>query len=198
MAITAGDIVRVSAEMSRAGADDIFNVYNFRIDTPNPGGDGPTMGNLADLLDDIYTFINLDIPLNVQYDTITGINVTKDELLPAQSWPVLTAGVAVGEPLPNQISACVFWRTLRPKTRASKFLPYYTEAANTGNGTILAGAVTRMQAYGDALVGSIVEGLTTLTYGAFNAPLARFTPVTQAVVPAFFRTQRRRRLGVGS
>lgn len=198
MAISALDIVRITAQMSRLGADDVFNVYNFRVDVPNPGGDDDTMGEIADLLDDIYTFILTDLPDNLLFDSISGINVTKDELLPSKDWPVLTAGTNTADPLPNQIAPCVFWRTLRPKTRSSKFLPFYTEAANTGNGTILAGAITRMQAYGDALVGSIVEGLTTLTYGAYNAPVARFTPVTQAVVPAFFRTQRRRRLGVGS
>jgi len=198
MAIIAGDIVRIAAELSRAGVDDIINVYNFRVDVPNPGGDAATMGNIADLLDDIYAFINTDITTNVQYDAVTGINVTRNELLPAQSWPVLTNGVNPGEALPNQCSACVFWRTLRPKTRTAKFLPFYGEGTNVGNGTLLAASLTRMQSFGDALVGPIVEGLTTLTYGAYNTPLARFTPVVQAVTANVFRTQKSRRISVGS
>jgi len=198
MAIAVGDILRITAELSRAGVDDIINVYHFRMDVINPGGDAVIMGEITAFLEDAYTIINSDIPVNVLYDSVSGINVTKNELLPSQSWPVLTAGTNVGVALPNQVSACVFWRTLRPKTRTAKFLPFYTQGANVGNGTIVAAVIVRMQSYGDQFVGPIVEGLSTFTYGAFNKGLARFTPVIQRVAAGVFRTQRRRRIGVGS
>jgi len=198
MAITAGDILRITAELSRNGLDDIINVYHFRMDIINPGGDGVIMAELTAFLEDAYTIINSDIPLNVDYDAVSGINVTKDELLPSQTWPVLNTGTNTNQPLPNQCTPCVFWRTLRPKTRASKFLPFYTEGANEGNGIITSASLVRMQSYGDTFLGSLVEGLSTFTYGAYNPLVARFTPVIQAIAATEFRTQRRRRLGVGS
>lgn len=198
MAVNPGDIVRITARMLRGGIDDVVNVYHFRNDTVAPVTDAAFMADMANFLDLRYQAINADIPGNISYTNIEGINVTQNLLLPAVAWPTLVNGVAPGEALPQQVSPCVYWRTLRPKTRASKFLPAYNEAANTGQGVLSAIAVTALQLYGDAFVGVIVQGGLTLAFGAYNKPLNRFTPVVAAVVAPIFRTQKRRRQGVGS
>lgn len=198
MAVTLNDKLRVVARMSRQGVDDYINVYNFKFIGPSPVTDQVFMNEIATFLDTQYILINSDIGSSLDYDLIEGLNLTQLVRMPDVLWPTLTAGAGVGVTLPTQTSPCVFWRTLRPKTRASKFLPPYVESTNTGNGTIIAAAITRLQAFGAAFVGALVQGAIDFEYGAYNLPLDRFSPVTVALTPSTFRTQRSRRVGLGS
>jgi len=197
MAVQVGDVVRITARLLLNNIGDIVNVYHFLVDTNTTSDDTDFMGEVADALDTLYTIINGAIHPDVSYVSVDGINVTQSVLLPSTAWPVLTVGGNTSEMLPEMVTACVFHRTLTPRVRASKFLPPYGENNNT-DGAILAAAVVTLQQYGDALTASLVEANIQLDYGAFNRVTSTFTAVTQALVPVRFRTQKRRRLGVGS
>jgi len=152
---------------------------------------------VASILDTLYTKINLIMSNNVTYDSIDGINVTKTELLPPKDWPILTGGANVNSMLPEMSAACVFFRTLKPNVRCSKFLPPFTEEASV-DGAVESGAVTAVGLFGDFLVAPLVVTNLTLGYVSFNRLTSVSTQVLTRVVPARYRTQRRRRIGVGS
>jgi len=196
--VAVGDIIRVTARMQIQNLDDLVNVFHYKVVTNSTLSDDAFMIEVAADLDASYQIINPEISSLVTYVDIDGQNVTQNELLPAKPWPVLVNGADIGALLPQQVAACVFYRTLTPKIRASKFLGGYTENSNNAVGAIDAAAITNLTTYGvDALVG-INQPNVVATYGAYNKPLDRFTPVVQSVVPAVWRTQRRRRPGVGS
>lgn len=195
--IAIDDVVRITANMLIDGVHDVNSVYNFKAVSSNSGDDDDFMVGVAVAIDAYHALINAGLTTRLTYVDISGINVTADRLMPSKPWPVLVAGTTGGEMLPETVAGCVFFRTTRPKTRASKFLAGYTELSNDG-GALDASAVTTIQAYGDALVGGFASDGAVMNFGAYNTILARFTQVDSAIVPARWRTQRRRRFGVGS
>ncbi len=197
MAVAIGDVIRVTANMLLDNAHLIQNVYHFLVDAVPGPDDDAFMDEMDDILDDLYITINFRVSDRVSYESISGINVTKDELLPSRSWPTLTVGADTDDMIPEMNAACVFHRTIKPRTRASKFLPPSGETSNAG-GALQGIYKTACQAFGDFLVGSIIEVGTTVRYGAFNRSTSIFTPVSVAIVPSRYRTQRRRRIGVGA
>lgn len=197
MAVGVLDIVRITANLLLDDTNLVQNVFHFIVDAiPGPDDDG-FMDEVDDIMDDLYITINLRVVDRITYDSITGINVTKDELLPSRAWPTLTAGADTDVMIPEMNAGCVFHRTVKPRTRASKFIPPCGETSNDG-GALGVTYKTLLQNFGNFLVGDIIEAGTTLRYGAFNRSTSIFTPVVVAVVPARFRTQRRRRIGVGA
>lgn len=195
--IAAGDVVRTTARMLLDGIHDVVNVYHHKALNTNLGDDAAFMAGMAVGLDNAHTLINPSLSSRLTYVTIEGLNVTAARLLPTVGWPTLVAGLTGTDMLPETVAACVFFRTVRPKTRAAKFLAAYTETSNEG-GAVSASSVTLLQAYGDLLVADIPADGAVMEYGAYNDLVARFTLVNAAIVPARWRTQRRRRFGVGS
>lgn len=197
MAVAVGDVVRIVARLRLNGISDIVNVYHFVVAVDNLLNDGLFMSSVALIMDDIYQTINPTITNNVSYESIDGQNISKDELLPSRTWPILTVGGAAPEMLPEQLAACVFFRTITPRVRASKFLPPFTEGSND-DGAIEASAISNLEDYGDFLVAPLTVTDLELAYVSFNRVTQVATAVDSRVVPARYRTQRRRRIGVGS
>jgi len=197
MAVTAGDVVRIVARMALFGANDIVNVFHFLIQANTFADDLAYMAGQAQIMDDLYTLVNPSINAAVSYISVDGQNVSKAELLPSASWPILAVGGGAGEMLPEMNAACCFFRTTTPRVRASKFLPPYSEGTNI-DGAVSAPSVLLLEAFGDFLVADIVRPNLTENYVSFNRITSVATPVVSRVVPSRFRTQRRRRVGVGS
>jgi hypothetical protein len=197
VAVVIGDIVRLDAEFVFDAATIMQNVFHFKVTRNDTATDALFMVEARAELDAWYQIINVDVSTLVSYNIISGLNITKKELLPAGGWPVLVAGANAGEALATQLAAMVFHRTTRPKTRAAKFLPPLTEAGASAGGVIAPAVLTRLGTFAGALTGGITQTNVDADYGAWNGPLSRFTPVTAGFVPNRFRTQRRRRVGVG-
>lgn len=198
MSVAIGDIVRISANFQWLVQDIFSNIFHFEVTRNDSVDDDDFMAQVADYIEDCYNFVNTDISTLLNYVDIEGINVTQDILLPPKLWPVLVNGNNTSAGLPTQDAACVFFRTLRPRTRASKFLPPYGQTANEAGGALVSAAVTRLQSYGDHLVTGMSTVDVDLRYGPYNVLLDRFTKAELAIVAGRYRTQRRRRLGVGS
>lgn len=197
MSVGIGDHVRLTAKMKLFGTDDVMNVYTYRIDRNDNADDGDFMLDAALFLDIAYTLINPDLSDNLTYVSIDGQNITKDELLPEVAWPVLTAGASVTNLLPTQVAAEVFWPTITPKVRTSSFYGGYVIAALLANGGITGAAVGRLEDIGAALKEWNTVDVDAVK-GSLNPVSSVFTVAGDAVVPARWRTQRRRRIGVGS
>ena len=198
MAIVVDDVLRITAVMQFDSIDDIVNVYHCKVSSNVTVDDDQFMTQMAGEMDSLYDLINGGVSDLQEYIDVQGQNLTQNVLLPSKDWPNLTFGGSVSTALPSQVAASVFHRTLRPNTRASKYLGIFTEAQNDGNGSIGAGFQANLQSYADQLNGGFVGGGFVAAYGAYNVALDRFTPADSGIVPARWRTQRRRRLGVGS
>lgn len=197
MAVTVGNIVRITARLLLNNISDVVNVYHFVVNANTAADDGAFMDEVADALDGLYTLVNSSIHNTVSYVSVEGQNISDNELLPSRPWPVLSVGGNATDMLPEMVAACVFHRTLTPRVRAAKFLPPYGENQNV-DGEIAAATLITMQSFGDSLTTGLTETNIGLDYVAFNRALMSSTAVVQALVPVRFRTQRRRRLGVGS
>lgn len=198
MTVVVGDIVRIVAVAQWAAQDFFTNTYYLKITKQDRGSDDLFMDGIADHMDGGYIIINGKISSVVNYRHIEGQNITQDVLLPQKNWPTLVAGGDAGAALPTQCSACIFYRTLRPKTRAANFLWPFSEVSNGTGGVVEAAAIAVMDTFGTYWVDGLLETTMEGDYGAYNPLLARFTPVVAAISAARYRTQRRRRLGVGS
>ena len=195
--VAVGDIIRVDCNFLFAAATIMQNIYHFKVTLNTSADDAAFMAEVRTEIDAWYQIINLDVVSVLAYNNMTGQNITQNEILVAGAWPVLVNGSDIGEALPTQVAACVFFRTSRPKTRGSKFLPPYSEASNLGGGNIAAAALTRMASFGTNVLAGIDQPNVSADYGPYNVEFNRFTPATSAVTPTRLRTQRRRRVGVG-
>ena len=196
--VAVGDIIRVVARFRLLDTDIMVNTFHMKVLSNTTVDDNAFMDQLALDIDAKYQIVNVDISDELDYLDIDAQNITQNELLTGKPWPVLVSGADVGALLPTQTCAYIFFRTLRPKTRAAIYLPAYTEDSNDANGAIVAPARTQLSLMTSALEGGFNGVGFSADYGAYNRPLDRFTPVDQGVVPVRWRTQRRRRIGVGT
>jgi len=196
MPVTLNDIVRIVPKMNIRG-DLNLNTFHFKVLLAGHVSDADFMTRVAVLIDNQYQIINVEVAAGLAYDNIEGQNITKNELLPTQLWPVLVLGANVGDELPHQVTATVFFRTLRPKTRASKQFGGYTESASDNVGNLDLTAKASLQTLGNNLVTGLTDGVVTIGYGAYNSALARFTAVNAAIVVSTWGTRKSRRPGVG-
>lgn len=198
MAVQIGDVLRINANMLLDGIDDIQNIWHFTWNGVGGIGDDPAMVIIAADLDAGYQIVNPEVSDLVTYINFVGQNLTQGILLPTKAWPVLVAGANSFAILPPEVSPQVFFRTTRPKTRASKKMGGFTEAANDNDGKIVPAAKALLQLFGDKAVAGFASPIQSLIYGAYNKPLDRFTPVNAAVTQTEWRSLKRRRRGSGS
>lgn len=197
MAVSVGDFVRLTAKMKLFATEDVMNVFTYRVDRNDNANDNQFMDEAALFLDIAYTILEEDISDYLTWVTIDGQNISKSELLPEVGWPTLVAGPNAAALLPTQVAGEVYWPTITPKVRTTAFIGGYTIAANDSDASILLAARTRLASFGDALK----EWNTTdvdAVKGSWNPTAFVFTQSGDPVVPARWRTQRRRRVGVGS
>lgn len=197
MAVAIGDHVRITAKMKLFGTDDVMNVYTFEVDRNDTVDDAGFMVALALHMDDAYTLINGDLSDDLTYESVDGQNITQDVLLPETAWPVLVTGNLAAIILPTQVAGCVFWPTTTPKVRTSSFLGGYTVSALAAGGVLGAAVITRLVSFGVAMR-DVATANVDATKGSLNPISSIFTPSGVGQVPNRWRTQRRRRIGVGS
>jgi len=190
------DIVRITARMSLQGQE-VVNVHHFRVFATTAVSNAAFMTEVAAYLNSVYGNLDNEQADDLVYVDVQGQNITQNEIMPTTAWPSLTTGQGVENPLPNTVAFNVFFQTLRPKTRCTCFIPGFGVDDIAADGSIVASVRALLAQFGADLVGNQGTPNVTLTKGAYNRPLDRFTPVTAAVVPLRARTQRRRRPGVG-
>ncbi len=197
MGVVVGDIVRITAKMKWFGTDDVQNVFTYKVTLNTTADDDEFMSVVADVLDSAYTNIVADLSDRFTFESIDGINLTQDVLLPEVNWPVLVAGLSTTGIVPQQLAICAFWPTTTPKVRTSTFFGGFVIAAIAPLGQITAGNITRV-----LLVANELSTFDTVELdmdkGSLNPLTMVFTPAGIPLVPERWRTQRRRRIGVGS
>lgn len=197
MTIVVNDILRITCKMKLFGTEDIQNVYTYKVTGGTLDDDTSIMNAIANHMDIAYTLYNARVSTSITYISVDGINITQNTLLPDTPWPILVAGIDAANILPTQVAGCVFWPTTTPKVRTSSFLGGLTEASNDAGGVLTPALVTEMIAFGVFMKG-IVAAKISADKGSFNPVSLIFTPSGEPQVPPRWRTQRRRRVGVGS
>jgi hypothetical protein len=197
MAIAVGDILRIACRFLMAGTDERVNVWHLRADSVLGGTDADKMADIAGFFDLAYTGLNSLFSDDLSYLDITGQNISKSELLPDQSWPTLTFGGDTNSAMPGPVSASVYWGTVAPKVVGRKFLPDTTEGTNA-DGTLTGNLIAALANFGGNFIVPIGLANIDVFAGTYNYAAQTFTPFLNVNVPVRFRTQRRRRRGVGS
>ncbi len=197
MPVAVGDIVRLTAKMRLFGTEDVQNIYTYRVDRNATTSDAAFMTQAALHMDTAYTKVNGDMTINLSYASVDGFNITKNELLPDTPWPVLTIGLTSFFMLPTQVAGFVFWPTTAPKVRTSAFVGGYTVASNTAVAELTPPTIANLNLFGLDLRFIITVDIDA-TKGSFKPIGSIFTPSGLPQVPVRWRTQRRRRVGVGS
>lgn len=197
MAVAVGDIVRIIPKMKWFGTDDVVNVLTYRVDVNTEVDDAAFMAALVGRVDIAYSFMTGQQSTSFTYESVDGINITKNELLPNTPWPVLTAGTSGTSIVPQQLAACAFWPTITPKVRTSAFFGGYVTFTIDPLGEIT--AVLRGFVNSAALeLRRLITAGVDLQKGSLNPLTSVFTEAGVPQVPLRWRTQRRRRIGVGS
>lgn len=197
MTAVIGDVLKITCKMRLLGTDDVQNVYTYKITGGTLPDDLQIMQGIAAHMDTGYLLINARVSTALAYVTVDGINITQSVLMPEVPWPVLTAGLEGANLLPTQVAACVFWPTTTPKVRSSSFLGGFTETDNGFIGEIGAGLLGVLNTFGVFMQG-MVQAEISADKGSFNPLTSTFTASGSPQVPTRWRTQRRRRVGVGS
>ncbi len=197
MTVAQNDVLRVTAEMTVNGHD-VQNVYHYRS-TNVPGiGDTKALADCAAIMEDLYQKLDAQISTGLSFDTVRVQNITQDVLLGALPFPLLTAGADAAVLLPEPVSALITYPTAQSRVRGGAYYGGFTEDQNTASGTIGATLLTQLAAVVvDQLVESVF-GADSYRYIVFNAVLNTFVLPVSGIVHSVWRTQRRRRTGVGT
>lgn len=197
MTVAIGDIVRVSCRMLWDLEDDITNVFHFVVQLQDEPNDSDFMDEVADLLDAIYVTLEGHMTPIITPNVIEAKNITQDILLPTKAWPTFAGGTTIGGAMAPQTCPFSYYPTIKPRTQGRTYWPPLGEHA-AANGRMLSGV---NDDYRDAAL-DIQTGLGTVTvllaYIVYNTTLGTWVIATTATTPVAVRTQRRRRVGVGS
>lgn len=197
MTVNQNDILRVTAEMS-IGVNDVQNVFHYQYVAVADVTDALALLDSAVIMETLYDIILSDIGDALTFDQVRVKNVTQNTLLGSTPFPVLIAGTELGAPLPLPDAALITYPTAVPRTRGGTYFGGFTEIANVEQGNIASATVTRLLAVGvRALQEQNIAG-RLYQFVLINRLLGTVIPLTSAIVHPIFRTQRRRRPGVGS
>jgi hypothetical protein len=191
------DIMRVTAKTT-IPPDDFQNVYHARYLGASGQSDAVAWLAIANVLEAAYTELLPGVTNQLDFDTIEVWNVTQDRPMIEASWPTLTSGSSVGEPLPFQCAACVLFPTATARSQGRKFFPGFTESETGGDSLWDAAALVDLVAAAAELLGTFTMGAGNFSFGNYNEDLVRFAQWISAIVQAVIKTQRRRSPGVGT
>jgi hypothetical protein len=183
--------------MSIDGSD-VQNVMHIRSTNAPEIEDTTALGDMADLMDAFYTVVNSFITVDQVYDQVRVQNVTTDVLLGSALWPNLNAGAGAGARQADQVAALITMPTSVPRTRGGVYLGVSPTSAGTSDSSIGAPFLTALANFAAQLVAEQVFGTSSYRYVIYNRLLDTFVLPVSAIVHGVWRTQRRRRQGVGS
>jgi hypothetical protein len=199
MAIEVGDIIRVGLQWFAGGEDEQVNVHTFLVETL--GGltsDVDFMEALVTLLaDEFYASVLPFMPSTTLGGSVTGINLTSNEVLPTVA-NTMDGGAVGNDRLARQLTALVCWNGVTPRRQGRTYLPSFDETSEGANGVWVSGALDALELFGAAALATLIDGGVGVSRVISNASGASCLFPTSATIPTSPRTQRRRTLGRGS
>lgn len=198
MPATIGDIIRVTAKMS---FDDeaVQNVYHVKMTATTTQTDSQILGDLADWMDDAYTYVYQAMTTALTFDSVNAYNLTQERFMGEVAFPVLTAGtLTASTSLPPQVAPLVRFPTETLRSQGRKFLPAFGEVVSDGTSGWATGTLTALANFGVTILAGAVGVDWGALPGNWSEAKARWAPWVTALVNTYAATQRRRRKGVGA
>lgn len=197
MAISVGDIIRISPRIQIATGDIYVNVHFGRVGSVGgSASEQELMDEFETFLLTAYNEVGGHMPSDQLGTVIKGKNVTQNVLLPDGDFTGF-AGTDINLERVNQGAPFVWWPTTVPRVQKRTYLWPFSESNITGNGTILAATRANMGLFAAWFSAGLAQNGWLVEFGAYNQVLGRFTEVSPFTVGVTLRTQRRRRVGVG-
>lgn len=189
-------IIRVVADMTLLGQS-ILNVYHLVSTSSMDDDDGK--GDLAVIMDNLYTLINGAVDTQLVYNAIRMFDVTDNQDLGIEPWPVLETGANSGSALPLGVAGLVTLPTDIPKVRGRKFFGGFTEESVV-DGLLVSSTFDALVDVADFML-TAQTGDVSSNLWVFGVPTpvgGGFQRVTSSLVGNIPAYQRRRKQGVGS
>lgn len=199
MAVEVGDIVRIACQFFANDADELVNVHTFIVDNLySITNDTTFMTQLAGCLaTELYSHWMSQCTNELQPGILTGINLTKDEVLPPVAWTA-AGTVNTNEQLPLQTCALVFLNGVAPRRQGRVYLPAPDETLQQLGGDWVTGAQTALINFVGAIMAPLDDGDVSVERVIATATGASPILPTIGGFSAAARTQRRRTIGRGS
>lgn len=197
MAIGTNDLIRC-ASVWQVGAEEQVNVHYLTVTGIAAQTQEQIRQDIAEWFTDGYSTVVGLMWQSTDHLRIELFNVTDGNPEPTISAQALLNGTNAGEILPPQVAAEVYFRTGISRRIGRTFLPTFTEATIT-DASWVAATITGLQTFGN-----YCRDIHVLTNGVnlekkiWDRAALVARDVIEAVVPFDSRTQRRRRVGVGS
>ena len=198
MTVQTDTVVRASAVLFSNTTGQSVNVFHVKVIDDLSQTEAVLLAEIAEYIDEIYSKINTRVTDNLGYQSIEMFDVSANEPLPPEEWPVQTVGGSAASTLPEGVAALSIAPTRKSKTIGKKYWPVFTED-QLANGVWEASTVTNVQLAADVWIADFQKASGALyTPGLWNRVTSLFTPFVSSrtsQVPAY---QRRRKRGVGS
>lgn len=198
MATAQGDVIGVSARAEFDGVDDMINVFDFVLTTPEEVSDALTVIDMVDIMEELYTIwtgIQSDIVL---YRDIRITNRTQSIILGVHPWPGLVDGDLDANAIPPGVCGVINFSSAVSRVTPRKFFGGLTVTSNEPDGTLAAGALTTLSLIATFLL-TIQEGISgDWRYGVLSPKTLGFVFPNGAVMTDIPGYQRRRKQGRGS
>lgn len=194
------DVIRASVKADYDFADDVVNVFWFRLTTVIDGSDATLEVDAVAIIESLFANIAGSIGSKLAQDNVTLINKTQDEFIGEAA--LTTNFNGAGDVLPLQCAALVIGRTAKPRTQGRKYLGPLPEGVQQDG---ILTAASRIEF--DAFAAEYVAPLSPASGNVWEAGVAKlgaggvlvsFEPFKEGKALGAIRTQRRRTLGRGS
>lgn len=197
MALTVGDIVRISPSLTDYLGGQEITTWDVKITTVGSGGNVGFAEDARDWIVGLYAAIEDDMRSDSVLGDINFYHRTGTEVILPTAW-VGNTFTEVTEPLPTALSAMLIGRSTRRGTVARKFLPVMSEAAND-SGRVIASVLTHMTTMCATWQAPIVGGNGWELVGVvWSTAQNQAYDLLYTFPSAKWAVQRRRREGRGS
>lgn len=203
MALSVGDIVRTTVNFTLEGGIEYQNVYHHIFDGIGGVSDAVVVADIKTwaeaAYDELVGYTDPSVTERLSFvDQVEWDGAKWEVVGNLGTFTPLFVPVAANDVCPNQVSAFVVFKTLRPKTVGRKFLFPAMEDAQDG-GIMVAGYVTAVVAYAAIIVNDLdIDAFNTLHPGVVRTGVNDFQAFSVAVVTDLLGSQRRRRPGYGA
>lgn len=196
MTVVQDDVLRVTAEMSISG-NALQNVLHWQLTSASSVTDAQALLDCGVFMESLYTEVRAQMNDAVLFDQIRVQNITQDVLLGVTDWPTISTGGSTVAALPLPVAALITFPTTVPQTRGGIYLAGFTELENTSGGALATSLLTTLAAFAVEALAIQVVGSNSYQYVLINREFGTVIPFVSSIVHTVWRTQRRRRQGVG-
>jgi hypothetical protein len=203
MSVSLDEVVRTTINFTLADGTQFQNVWHHRKIGASSWSDANIVTAIQSWADSLYDGLQnrVEVGITPQLCSVDKVAFVVSEWEVTENlgtFAITFTGSDANQPLPNQCSAFITYKTIRPKTVGRKFLFPFTEAYQD-HGIMTGTLVTSLTTFAAAGLADIYLGpLDDLEPGVPRTGVDAFYAFTAAVVTNLYGTQRRRRPGYGA